>query len=212
MRELKIPELGGDAGGWIDVKFLPEDLREELQLLMVDARLPKADTNAFLNHCERVARIVSESRAQIGHDIEKSQLGKIALKAHSLLAAINVTNEQTRETLIDVAIDLRLRKPGAFSGALLSLTWDYVQALEQAANYAAEQIELSRQAKPKIINGRDLTLLVVDAYWRRFNALPPADRAGWFAGFMQRLGEHLDMQCGPRIVGNAIKAKKINAH
>lgn len=222
---IKKPNLSCGTGYMVDSKFLPVELRKVLmELIEAEAGLPKNKIDAFLDDCGEAAQMMVMDREQIGIGEEQKQLKAIATNAHRLLASINAANEKTRETLTShseylafgssppvklprkVIADVRAY---GTENTLLALAWDYVQALEQAAQYAAEQIVPSKQAKPEQVNGTRLASIVVDAYWQRFNALPPINQAGWFAGFMEYLGGHYKVACGPRIVNNAITQKSI---
>lgn len=220
---IKKPELGHGIGYMVNSKFLPVELRKVLmELIKVETGLPKTKINAFLDDCGEAAQMMVMDREQIGLGEQQTQLETIATNAHRLLASINTANEKSRETLTShseylafgssppvklprkVIADVRVH---GTENTLLALAWDYVQALEQAAHYAAEQIVPSKQAKPEQFNGTRLTSFVVDAYWQRFNALPPKNQAGWFAAFMKDLGGHFKVACGPRIVNNVITKK-----
>ena len=222
---IKKPNLGCGNGCMVDSKFLPAELRKVLMdLIEVETELPKNKIDAFLDDRGEAAQMMVEDREQIGLGEQQKQLEVIATNAHRLLASINAANEKSRETLTahseylafgssppvklprKVIADVRVH---GTENTLLALAWDYVQALEQAAQYAAEQIVPSKQAKPEQINGTRLAAFVVDAYWQRFNALPPINQAGWFAGFMKYLGDHYKVACGPRIVNNVITQKGI---
>lgn len=223
MRALKKPDLSSGKGGIVDYKFIPELLRYELKLHMSADNQSVTDIEIFLDACGAATQAMTIDREVIGLSEEKRQIEAIANNARRLLASINATEQQTRDTfsghclaLTDISIppinlpkrvitDLRRNSKGE---TLLEITWDYLQALEQAALYAANQITPSKQSKPDQVNGSGLTAKVVDAYFRVFKSLPPADRAGWFAGFMKCLGDHYGVACGPRIVSSAITGHK----
>ena len=228
MMVIKKPELGYGIGYMVDSNFLPAELRKELmELIESETKLldNKAETmrvDLFLDDCGVAAQRMVMDREQIALGKEQNQLKTIATNARRLLASINAANEKTHETFTAHAEYLiygttpPVKLPGKIiadlrgcgpENTLLAMGWDYAQALEQAANYAAEKIEPSKQAKPEQINGTRLTSLVVDAYWQRFNALPPMNQAGWFVAFMERLGAHFKVACGPRIVNKVITKK-----
>lgn len=222
---MKVPVKPGfvSGDGWVDSGYLPLKVRLELQDHIAAANLPKAQVEKFLDSCNRFAQMICAEREQIGPDIERDELEAIATTARRLLAAIKATQQQTRITLEVLSEEVTMisnppidlpetviadMNQSSSSDGLLSRSWDYVQALGQVADHAATQVKPTRQAKPELINGRHLTAHVVEAYWRRFNALPPAGRSGWFVGFMACLGAHMNMQCGPRIVSGVISAMK----
>ena len=218
MRALKKPDLSVGHSCIVDSKFLPEKLRNQLKDHLVGANMSTTQIEGFLDDCGIATQKIVLDREQIGIGKEKTELEAIATNARRLLVSINAANSQTRDTLTAVSEELAFgtnptvklpRKVitdvrDGINTPLLALAWDYVQALEQLANYASEQVTPSKQSKPEQVNRKRLTASIVEGYLIRFDALPPADRAGWFAGFMQCLGDHYGVVCGPRIVSGAI--------
>lgn len=223
MRAVKKPNLSLGSSFWVNPDYLPDILCDELKLHIRPAGLPDASVRAFLASCGTVAQYVKASRSQISLAAEKNQIDAIATHARSLLASINRLDRQAIDTLgkhgdalqfvSSPAVRLPPRvvadaKPPTHENGLLSRAWDYVLALEQVANYASVKLKPSTSTKPETTNARHLTSQVVDHFRHHFGALPPADAASWFAGFMACLGGHLGLRCGAGIVRSVITGKR----
>lgn len=210
MRALEKPDFDDDqSGGWIDINFLPQAVHDELKHHIGKAQLPEVKVKKFLNSCNEFVQVIHADRDTTGQDRVKMEIEKIANDAHRLLAAINSASPQARQCL---ELFNEEQRGDVAENEILPLAWDCIQALEKAATYSADQIKPDRQNKPTLTNSRRLAGHVVGAYWRYFNALPPSNQAGWFAGFMTCLGDHCGMQCGPRIVSGAIRTVKKTMH
>ena len=194
MRELKKPELSSGTGCIVDSKFLPTELRNELKDHLIDANMSANQMEVFLDDVGEATQMMVLDRVQIGTGEEKTQLEAIANSARRLLASINAATHQTRDTFtahseylafgteppvkLPRKVIAEVREHG-INNTLLALAWDYVQALEQSAIYASENVTPSRQSKPEQINSRRLTASIVEAHLNRFDVLPLADRSGW---------------------------------
>lgn len=102
---------------------------------------------------------------------------------------------------LDEEIKKIIKRP---NGSLLSSTWDWVESLEKAANYAASQYSLDRQSKPEQMRARGYVSMLAEHIHELTGSTPPKDRSGWFAGFTACLGERLGLPIGPRVVASGI--------
>ena len=208
------------TGGWVNAPFLADKIRQELMLHLGQAGLTNDQVERFLDSCNHIARIENGERQRIGADLVRKDLQGIAGNVRRLRNSIRKADPQAVDSQ-GIYIDEMAEK---YLPALhhsypvsdetdsqyhpFSKIWLFLELLELSANQAAGDLQPSRQAKPSQVNGLRLTTKVAKAYWLQCGNLPPANRASWFAGFMECLGSHLQMQCGPRIVATGIRAVK----
>ncbi|MFY8042313.1 MAG: hypothetical protein ACOVOD_05245 [Rhodoferax sp.] len=107
-------------------------------------------------------------------------------------------------TAPDVGLPSTLKAPTGKYGKIVSEAWDYVQAIEILATYAADKIKPSKQYKPDQELARGLARFIACEFQNVTGSLPPDTRASWFAKFMALIASHYRIPCGPRIIRGAI--------
>lgn len=196
------PNFNTRHGGFReDNAYLPDGLRVELNPMLTEGGLTADEARHFLNTCSGIAQMVMSGRRLQTFGRERDELGLVSVRALALLEAIEALHVDAREALeLHAGEEVRLfHRDSEF----LSSTWDAVDHLRRLCELAAQQLPPGK-SDPDAMVGFGFTAFVVDAFWRRFERFPPADQNGWFVAFMQRIGEHLGLVCGPRPVRKAI--------
>ncbi len=196
------PNFKTRPGGYReDPNYLPDGLRGELMPLLIEGELTVAEADSFLDTCRRLAQMVTAGRRLQTFGRERDELALVSARAKALLEAMEALHVDARESLeILAGEELRFfHRDDKF----LSDSWSAVDRLKQLCERAAQQLPPGK-SEPDVMVGHGFAVFVVEAFWCQFERLPPADQHGWFVAFMQRLGEHLGLVCGPRPVRKAI--------
>ena len=212
------PEFSTDRGFWIDPEYLPGEVRLSLLIEVKKSALTPDQQQKFVRFASELAQVPSAGDEAIA--VQKDQITKVASEARRLLASLNGLSAPTTQTLSMYAREALIDRPEALSPdmadrllgmertALLDEAWEWANALEAVCEHTASHLEPSRQAKPKQARARALVSNLASFYWRITGEFPAADPAAWFAGFADRLGEHLGLEVGPRIVKSGIEDAK----
>lgn len=212
---LRKPDLSDGEGGWIDPAFLAPAERQELTLLLAKSPLSDTQKSAFLEFCNDMAQCMDEDLTPLADQLAEIQA--VEANARRLLASINAMSQPARAVLsahadylaygssppvqLAPAVATHVRSP---RGNLLSGGWDWVQSIELAASYSASKYAIDRQSKPAQLRARGFVSLLARYVLDTTGALPPKNRASWFAMFAERLGELTGLKIGPRIVESGI--------
>ncbi|WP_036171141.1 hypothetical protein [Noviluteimonas dokdonensis] len=212
----KKPNLTVKSGFWIDPNHLPEEVRSDLMLELNDSGLDYEQQQALLTHANQIAQMPHTGDVPTAQQCD--ELKKLVTDVHRLQNCLNALSEATIATLeIHTREAAVLEDPYPFSYAILeklgdiesdgilSESWDWINALGEAAEYALTQQSPSRQAKPKQARARSVVAELARYFIKMTGKAPPLDAASWFAGFAGRLAEHMQLEVGPRIVRSGIE-------
>ncbi|HEV7271788.1 hypothetical protein [Pseudoxanthomonas sp.] len=212
------PEFGTAPGFWIDPAYLPDAVRLSLHIEARKSGLTPEQQEKLVRFAGELAQMPNLGDEAIA--TQRDQITKIASEARRLLASLKGLSPAAAQTLAMYARDALVERPPSLSpdmadrlsgmerNALLDEAWEWANAVEAVSEYAASQLEPSRQAKPKQARARALVSNLAGFYWRMTGEFPAADPAAWFAGFTDRLGEQLGLEIGPRIVKSGIEDAK----
>lgn len=218
MRHTEKPDFSTGEGGWIDPDFLPYVLREELILHLEKSPLTGEQRRALIEFANDMGQMVMDGEL-LPIQTQRTQIERIARDAHRLLSSLNALSVPAREALqahtdylaygtappvvLNDEIKEAIKRP---EGSLLSLAWDWVDALEKSSNYAVQQFTPDTTSKPLLMRARGYVSMLAERVHTMTGTYPPKDAASWFAGFVGRLGEHLGLPVGPRVVASGIDA------
>lgn len=215
MAARKKPDFARKFQFKVSATFLPDEVRYWLVMHAAKSGLNPAQQEKLIAHANQLAQMPSVSEVPIA--TERDEIAKVASEARRLLASLHALSESTvatlaihsREACIErpcpMPIDIVERLIGPESIDLLDEAWEWVSALEGAAEYAQSQLKPSKQAKPQQSRARGLVASLAMSYRRMTNEDPPKDPASWFAEFSKCLGGHLGLDVGPRIVVSGIE-------
>ncbi|OGS97019.1 MAG: hypothetical protein A3K04_06270 [Gallionellales bacterium RBG_16_56_9] len=88
----------------------------------------------------------------------------------------------------------QLRREKVKFGAILEDTFDKLQVLRDAGDYARSHIQIDRTAKPSAQIARSLVFWVVTKYRAQFGAYPASHKTAWFPEYMSELGDVLSVE------------------
>lgn len=190
------------------------------------SRLTEAQKKRLLEFIGRMAQMRFRGDTQTVSE-QREQLENLAAAARALQIAVNKLNAVAVSTLnaearflvrgkepphplpASVLATLRAREHHlgvAGHGGLLDTAFDWAAALEVAADYAGDQLQPSKTSKPTEMRARELVTLLAQHVKDETGALPPKDRASWFAGVVECLGRHMGLTIGARLVVSGIEA------
>ena len=218
MSTRKKPDFAVGGGGLVDPEFVSGGVRSELLLHLKKAPLTDEQKNALIDYANDISQMVCDGELQPAAQ-QKQQIESIASDARRLLASLHALDGPALEALhahadylafgtkppveLNRAVKHAIRQPG---GSLAAGAWDWVHALEMAADYAAQQYAPTTTSKPSQMRARGLVALLAEHIRAMTGNTPPKDQASWFAAFVACLGEHLGLEIGPRIVASGIGA------
>lgn len=218
MGERKKPNFEVQVGWWHDPNHLDPVVRSWLQMHAAASGLDPDQQNQLIEHANQISQFPSISDEPIA--AQCLQLDKIAKDARRLLASLNTLSKPTIEMLGAYTREACLERPSPLPidmadrirdqdrSGILERTWDWVNALEVAAQYTIAQQEPSRQDKPKQARARAMVASLASYHIRLTGTAPPLDPAGWFAHFAGQLGEYMGLKVGPRIVKSGVEEAK----
>lgn len=202
----------------VDPEFIPVHVRRELLLHLEKSPLSGEQRNALIEHANDMGQMVMDGELTPAKT-QRKQIKSVASEARRLLQALNKLSAPAREALhahtdylaygsrppveLEQAVKAVIRQPG---GSLLATGWDYVEALEKAADYAAEQYTIGTSTKLEQLRARGYVSMLAEHVRAMTGKVPPKDKASWFACFASCLGEHFALPIGPRIVASGITA------
>lgn len=212
------PDFSVGSGGWVDPNFLPQSLCDELLLHLQKSPLTSEQKAALIKFANDMAQMVMDGDLEPAQ-ATRGQIERVASDARRLLSSMNQLSASARDALhahvaylvlgsappvgLEEPIKDVLKHP---QHTLLSNVWDWVEALEKSAEYATEKITPDTTSKPNLLRARGYVAMIAEHVQRMTGACPPKDPASWFAVFVVRLGEHLGMPIGPRVVASGIDA------
>lgn len=201
----------------VDAEFIPAPVRRELLLHLEKAPLSDEQKNALIKYANDMGQMVMDDELTPAQ-ADRKQIERVASEARRLLQALQQLSTPAREALhahtdylaygsrppveLEQAVIATIRQ----GGSLLSTGWDYVEALEKAAEYAAEQYTMDTTTKPQQLRARGYVSLLAERVRAMTGKAPPKDKASWFACFAACLGAHLALPIGPRIIASGIAA------
>ena len=212
------PDFSVGGGGMVDPEFIPADVRRELLLHLEKSPLTGEQKKALIQYANDMGQMVMDGEL-LPAQIQRTQIERVANEARRLLQALNQLSQPARDALhahtdylaygsrppveLEQAVKASIKQPG---GSLLSTGWDYVEALEKAAEYAAQQYTIDTTTKPEQSRARGFVSMLAEHVRGMTGKPPPKDKASWFACFAACLGEHLALPIGPRVIASGIIA------
>ena len=202
----------------VDAEFIPAPVREELLRHLHKSPLTGEQKSALIEYANDIGQMVMDGELTPAQ-AQRKQIERVANEARRLLQALNQLSQPARDALhahtdylaygsrppveLEQAVKASIKQPG---GSLLSTGWDYVEALEKAAEYAAQQYTIDTTTKPEQSRARGFVSMLAEHVRGMTGKPPPKDKASWFACFAACLGEHLALPIGPRVVASGITA------
>ena len=212
------PDFSVGGGGIVDAEFIPAPVREELLRHLHKSPLTGEQKNALIEYANDIGQMVMDGELTPAQ-AQRKQIARVANEARRLLQALNQLSQPARDALhahtdylaygsrppveLEQAVKASIKQPG---GSLLSTGWDYVEALEKAAEYAAQQYTIDTTTKPEQSRARGFVSMLAEHVRGMTGKPPPKDKASWFACFAACLGEHLALPIGPRVIASGITA------
>lgn len=207
----------------------PQSSRAVLRVHLADSKLPAAEQESFLSFCLKHASAAIAGAPVLVGSSATARLSELSKGCGALLDLFRPLSSTTRadadlrhaelvELVESAAQELRLDADSgpksvlaavgqvASDEGLMSATWDLVDALRQAAERAAADVEKGRGRRRPDVVGSNLVSLLADNFRARTGRLPPLGPTSWFAAFMRELGQCFGISCGPKPVANAIRA------
>lgn len=213
------PDFSTGGGGLVDPEFIPASVRRELMLHLARSRLTENQKAALLTFANDMGQMLD--RDSDPGKLQREQIEALETNARRLLASLTALGQPALEALhahtdylafgsappveLDEDIKNAMKQP---HGSLLSSAWDWVDALEKAASYAAGKYEIDKQSKPEQMRARGFVSLMAKQIQALTGAPPPKDPASWFSAFSVCLGNHLGLPIGPRVVASGIEATR----
>ena len=189
-------------GFGVDPDFLPDGVRTWLEVHAAKSGLSAEQQGMLIAHANHLAQMPEGSSTPIGP--QRKELKGVAESAHKLLNTLNALRGSTAATLTlhsreACVIERPCPLPLEVAEKLLSLeapnlldeVWDWVTALEAAANYTVEELKPSKTGKPSEALPRGLVGNLAAFYIRMTGTEPPRNNASWFAKFARTLGAHM---------------------
>ena len=202
----------------VDAEFIPAPVREELLRHLHKSPLTGEQKSALIEYANDIGQMVMDGELTPAQ-AQRKQIERVANEARRLLQALNQLSQPARDALhahtdylaygsrppveLEQAVKASIKQPG---GSLLSTGWDYVEALEKAAEYAAQQYTIDTTTKPEQSRARGFVSMLAEHVRAMTGKAPPKDKASWFACFAACLGAHLALPIGPRIIASGIAA------
>ena len=219
--KIKKPDFTEGGGFVVDPEFLPKDVHARCCDSLRKSRLSHEQITELLEFASKEAQY--QLRDVIAYSQQKKQLEALGEAAHALLVAINKMHFETKQMfhahahyLAEKTPDpgqplaypprvLRSIRNSGGQEQILESAWDWVDALETGAQYAASQFTYDRQSKPREIMARQYVASLADCIEKMTGERPPKDPASWFQEFVDCLvKDHFDLPSGNRIVRGAI--------
>lgn len=217
MINLEKPDFSFGEGGWVDPNFFPEELKRELLDHLNTSLLSLQQREELISFASQMAQFALPGEV-ITAQKQRDQIEKIAKDARRLLTSMNSLSAPAKEALHahtdylvygstpPMQLQEHIKESIKHSdGGLLSHAWDWVEALEAASEYAMEQFTPDTTSKPLLNMARGYVSMVAQRIHSMTGKLPPKSGASWFAAFVTRLGEHLSLPIGPRVVESGVE-------
>ena len=220
IRQRAKADLSTSCSQWMSDEFIPADVRQNLLLTLINSPLTSEQKTSLVAYASELSQVTMNGEIETGKK-QREQIEAVAVNARRLLSSLNMLGKPARIALdahfkylavgdkppveIDAEIKTQIKQRNA---SLLSTSWDWTSALEVAANYAADQFNIDKTTKPGQMRARGFVAKLAGQIRELTGVLPPKDPAAWFAGFTECLGDHLDLEIGPRIVKSGIEAAR----
>jgi hypothetical protein len=204
-------------GVWIDPEFLPLKVRQELQDHLAASCLAEDQKTAFIAFTGEMVQVMMGDETDYAKRVE--QLRQVARTADTLLRDVSDLSLGAAEVFqaiegrcvfsthppihLDRRVRDRVRQPGS---DLLGEGVAWVGAISQVAEHAAKGIKVTRGSRPQQHFAKGLVKCLAEWIVDTTGSHPPKDRNGWFAGYAECLGRHLNRPMGPRVVSGAVTA------
>ena len=214
MKKLEKPDFSDGFGYLVNQESIPDKLRHELHALL-PKKLDRANADNFLNLCAEEVQSAQQHARKITTGNIVTELKRIAKKAHDLRLALSVMNSQTSSVFTSYFHYLHIASTppvqiSQFShdlvrdrheedGGMLSGAWDILSDLEHGALCAASQCSPYKRPTLKEVNAQALIRGISQKHYWCFGKLPTRSLGTWFPCFMEHLGGHYGLNCGPKM-------------
>lgn len=220
--KIKKPDFTVGGGFMVDPEYLPEAVRSRCRDSLRKSRLSEAQISDLLQFASKEAQY--QLRDVIAYSKQKEQLDEVERAAHALLVALNKLHPEAKQMFQAHADYLAFTTPEPGqplplparvlravmprgNEEILDAAWDWVEAVETGAQYAADQFNYNRQSKPDQILARSYIASLARHIKDMTGTTPPVDPASWFQAFIDCLvKDHLNLPSGNRILQSAIES------
>ena len=221
MEKRQKPNFSDSAGTLVNPEFIPLSVRNELLQHLLESPLTNEEKSSLIAFSGVIGQSITSEGESDASQKQREQIESIEINARRLLASPSLLGRSAKQTMqsntgyliygSEPPAELEEHVKTAIKtqhGDLLGMSWDWITALEKAAAYTAGKYKIDRQSKPQQMRARDFVAMQADHIRKMTGQLPPKDRSGWFASFAERLGEHVDLPVGSRIVASGIEAAR----
>ena len=220
----KMPDFSGGEGEIVNPDFLSATTKSRLRNILVDSGLYDAEKEQFIAACNDHIQAYGPFEnppASAANTIK--EIASLASKAHGLLNEMGLLSSEAQELFAvhcstlalgsnpPVKLEQPIKDELAYKihqiGGL-GVFWQWVQALQQVAEYAASKPQPTRQSKPSQSKATAMVTAIANCYLAITGKYPPATRGGWFEQYVAEIGKAACLSIGPRIINGALKQIK----
>lgn len=212
------PDFSPGVAKWVDGDFFPPDVKRELLLHLDKSTLTQKQQQALITFADVICQQAFPYDPETGKK-QRAQIEAVAMNADRLLASLTLMSGPAASALraqadylvygsgVPVELDDHVKTVMKHRGEnLLLLAWDWIEALQTAATFAAEQFNIDKTSKPTQTRARGYVALMAQYVEKLSGSKPPKDPASWFAGFAGCVCKHMQLDVGARIVKSGIQA------
>lgn len=183
--------------------FLPADLVVDLAAILADGNIVGEDATRFLQSCNAHAQRVQAGRWDLAPFEQRQVFEGLQDACSNLMRALKALPDEAAADM-----DAHLFGKGFAFVDQLDHLYEHAGAMKDLAAKAAAAVPVSANRRVDAEIGEGLVDGLVWAYQCMFDALPPGAHDGWFVTLTTRLGTHLKLACGQRIVTRVLKRYK----
>jgi hypothetical protein len=219
----KKPKFEDGFGGWIN-----PDRLSEIELQRLAKHLPKSmsedEKPNFLRMTSEAADIWEQGKSENPKPLKdiSERIEKMEDAAKALQRAIYALQGDPYEVIQGhfeyliwgsappVKLPEQLRQEKVKFGTILEDTFDNLQILRDAGEYARSHIQIDRKAKPSVQIAKSLVFWVATKYRAQFGEYPASHKTAWFPEYMSELGDilNIEVKFGFSMVSTVIEEMK----
>lgn len=219
-----MPDFSGGEGEIVNPDFLSATNKSRLRNILADSGLYDTEKEQFIAACnDHIQAYGPFGKPPASAADTIKEIKSLASKAHGLLNEMGLLSSEAQE-LFSVHCStlalgsnppVKLEQPIKDELAYkihqiggLGVFWQWVQALQQVAEYAASKPQPTRQSKPSQSKATAMVTAIANCYLAITGKYPPTTHNGWFEKYMAAIGEITHVPIGWTLTHNAVAQLK----
>ena len=220
----QMPDFSGGEGEIVSPDFLSTVSKNRLRNILADSGLYDAEKEQFIAACnDHIQTYGPFGNKPVSTASAIKEIRDLASKAHGLVNEMGLLSSEAQELFSTHCSTLAFGSSPAVKleqsikdelahklhqiGAL-GVFWQWADALQQVAEYAASKPQPTRQDKRDQSKAKAMVTVVANFYRGIAGKYPPTTHGGWFERYMAEIGKITHLPIGWTLIYNTVAQLK----